>query len=100
MFLYEVETTKEFDNWLKKLKDPLARGAIANRVFRIRTQGNFGDFKNLGAGLFELRFMQRSGYRIYYTIQNKKIVFLLSGGNKTSQDRDIAKARELVYGNR
>ena len=57
--------------------------------------GHFGDCKQITTDLFELRFFFDSGLRIYYTIQNDKVVFLLAGGDKSSQKRDIAKATEL-----
>jgi putative addiction module killer protein len=57
---------------------------------------HFGDFKPLEAGLFELRFFFGDGFRIYYTIQNRQIVFLLTGGDKTTQQNDIKKALSLL----
>jgi len=58
--------------------------------------GNFGETRDLGDGVSELKFMFGPGYRIYYTIRNGELVILLAGGDKSSQDRDIAKAKELA----
>ena len=58
--------------------------------------GNLGDFKSLGDNLFELRFFFGGGLRIYYTIRNQQVVLLLNGGSKSSQNRDIEKARQMM----
>ncbi len=58
--------------------------------------GNFGDFKQLDEYLYELRFTFGSGYRVYYTLENKKIILLISGGDKKSQIKDIKNAKEIV----
>ena len=92
---YEVETTEEFDKWLKKIRDKkvLHRFDVCfNRIIN----GNFGDAKQVATNLFELRFFFGSGYRIYSTIRKKKIVLLLCGGDKLSQSKDIAKAKYLL----
>lgn len=66
--------------------------ARLNRV----ENGNFGDFKQIGSNLFELRFIFGAGLRIYFTTQNDKVVLLLAGGNKSTQAKNIAKANELL----
>ena len=92
---YEIETTEDFDEWFLKLKDKTIKNRLLSRIDRVKN-GNFGDFKPLGANLFELRFFFGDGFRIYYTIQNRKIVFLLTGGDKTTQQNDIKKALSLL----
>jgi putative addiction module killer protein len=67
--------------------------ALRNRNHQI---GNFGDHNNLGRGLFELRFLFGPGFRVYYTVRNGRIVFLLIGGDKSTQAKDIEKARNLM----
>ena len=62
--------------------------------------GNCGDHKRLGNSLFELRFFFSSGFRAYYTIKDGKVVFLLCGGDKSSQNKDINKARAIMAGSR
>ncbi len=57
---------------------------------------SFGDHKQVFADLFELRFFFGPGYRIYYTIQNNEVVFLVAGGDKSSQDKDIKRAIKLL----
>jgi putative addiction module killer protein len=58
--------------------------------------GNFGDTKTLSANLFELRCFFGGGIRVYYTIRSQQIVLLLVGGDKTSQNRDIEKAKAIL----
>ncbi len=91
---YTIQTTERYNNWL----DSLDAGTIVRvhaRLDRVK-QGNFGDFKNLGESLYELRFFFGAGYRIYYTFQGDKLILLLSGGDKSTQKRDIKQARQLL----
>lgn len=92
---YEIEKTVVFDNWLKNLKDRQAVLTISMRLTRVAL-GNFGDTKLVGSGVYELRLFTGPGYRIYYTIRNGTVVLLLVGGNKSSQERDVSKAKELA----
>lgn len=92
---YEVRQTKEFSKWLKNLKDSIAKIAIARRIVRIE-DGNFGDSKSVGDKVFELRIDVSKGYRIYFTNKDGKIVFLLMGGDKSSQDKDIRTAKKMA----
>lgn len=88
----EKNNNEPFTNWLEKL--PKAdRARIKTRLDRIKS-GNFGDSKNLGDGISELRFSFSSGYRIYFTIIDNTIVLLLSGGNKKLQGKGIEKAKQ------
>ena len=92
---YIVKRTDVFIGWLKKVKDPKSRARLIIRTNRLK-QGNFGDHKSLGGELFELRITFGPGYRIYYTVQGRQVVLLISGGDKTSQKKDISKAREIL----
>jgi putative addiction module killer protein len=92
---YEIETTEDFDSWFLKLKDKTVKTKLLSRIDRVKN-GNFGDFKSLGSNLFELRFFFGNGFRIYYTIQNRQIVFLLTGGDKSTQQNDIENALSLL----
>ncbi|CRM96909.1 putative addiction module killer protein [Pseudomonas sp. 22 E 5] len=58
--------------------------------------GNLGDIKTLGNGISEMRIDVGSGYRIYFTLRGKVIVILLVGGDKSSQDTDIRRAKKLA----
>lgn len=93
--MLEVRRTNEFDGWLKDLRDMQARARIAVRIRRVE-EGNFGDHKSVGDGVSELRIPFGPGYRVYYTQKGTTIVLLLCGGDKDSQDRDIAKAKKMA----
>lgn len=102
VIFYRNDTGVEpFANWLNGLRDPRTRQRILNRLFRVE-QGNYGDYKPLKDGVFELRFSFGSGYRIYFGEDGEKIVVLLSGGDKSTQKQDIqtAKAYWKKYLNR
>jgi len=81
-----------FTDWLRSLRDGTARNRIRQRIARVRL-GNFGDARSLGDGLFELRVHLGPGYRVYFGREGDRIIILLSGGDKGSQDRDIERAK-------
>ena len=93
--MFEVHTTKDFDSWLEKLRDRKARARIQARIDRIEL-GNFGDVQPVGEGISELRIFYGPGYRVYFTKRSSVIVVLLVGGDKSSQDRDIERAKILA----
>jgi putative addiction module killer protein len=97
---YVIKTTNIFDKWLAGIKDTMSRARIIKRFDHIE-KGNFGDHKGLGSNLFELRFFFGPGYRIYYTIEEgtvgmSTVVMLLCGGDKSSQSKDIEKAKAVM----
>jgi putative addiction module killer protein len=93
--MLEVYKTEEFDRWFKKLKDRNAKARIQARIDRIEL-GHFGDVEPVGEGVSELRIFYGPGYRVYFTKQSSVVVILLTGGDKSTQDRDIKKALELA----
>lgn len=94
--MYLIEKTLEFDKWLRKLNDLRAKAKILMRLQKLENEEHFGDCKSVGDGVNELRINYAKGYRIYYKELNGKIILLLIGGNKSSQQRDIKKAKELA----
>lgn len=92
---YSLLVTDAFDRWLKKLKDNTAIRAISMRLARVRA-GNLGDIKFIGGGIYEMRIFVGKGYRLYYTFKGEQVILLLCGGDKTSQQRDIVKAQEIM----
>lgn len=92
---YEINTTEVFDTWIAALDGSLKR-RLANRLSQVEN-GNLGDHKTIANDLFELRCFFGGGLRLYYTVRNGRIVLLLAGGNKESQDKDIAKAKTMLF---
>jgi len=93
--MYIIEKTDEFDKWLRKLKDIRARTKILFRIQRIEQYGNFGDCEPVGEGISELRIHYAKGYRVYLKEYGDKIVVLLNGGDKSTQQKDIVKAKQI-----
>ena len=93
--MIEVVQTDEFENWLKKLKDARGKARILRRLDRL-AQGNPGDVRPIGKGLSELRLDVGPGYRVYYLQDGERLILLLCGGDKSSQQKDIDKAHELA----
>jgi putative addiction module killer protein len=77
------------------LRDRRARTRIQARIDRLEI-GNPGDVKPVGGGISEMRIDYGPGYRVYFIERGSEVVILLAGGDKRTQDRDIATARELA----
>ena len=80
-----------YQEWLKKLRDPIAKIQVVKRVNRLE-DGNFGDHKFCREGVWELRIDQGAGYRVYYALAGNVVVLLLFGGHKSTQNADIGRA--------
>ena len=93
--MFELVKSATFDTWFGSLRDVRARARIAARLDRI-ADGNFGDVKPVGGGVSELRIDYGPGYRIYYVQSGITLIVLLCGGDKSSQKKDIEKARVLA----
>ncbi len=87
--------TKNFRDWLNGLRDRKARLRIDDRLKRLAS-GNAGDSKSVGDGVQELRLHFGPGYRVYYMWRDGVLIILLNGGDKGSQARDVAKAKQLA----
>jgi len=79
------------------LRDQNAQARILVRIRRL-SMGNRGDVKAVGEGLSELRIDYGPGYRVYFTQRGTTVIVLLAGGDKSTQSKDIATARELMRG--
>lgn len=84
-----------FDRWLRALRDPQARARINARILRLAF-GNLGDAKPVGDGVSEMRIDCGPGYRVYFTQRTSVVVLLLCGGDKSTQRKDIERARLLA----
>lgn len=92
--MYDVIQDDYFSRWYSALRDRSARDRIEMRIRRLRL-GNFGDHKPVGEGVSELRIDHGPGYRLYYGVQERRVVILLAGGDKSTQRSDIRIAQRL-----
>ena len=89
--MYIVKRTPEFLAWLKSLKDPVTRQRLTRRLEKAE-QGHLGDVKPVGSSVFEMREFFGPGWRMYYVQRGDVLIVMLGGGDKSTQDADIAKA--------
>jgi putative addiction module killer protein len=93
--MYTIKYLPEFANWLTSVTDATVRGAVVARIKRLEW-GLMGDVVAVGDGVSELRIHVGAGWRIYFTKREGTIIFLLSGGTKGTQQRDIGRAKALA----
>ena len=79
-------------DWYRSLRDTKTRETVNVRLARVRV-GNFGHCEPVGEGVVELKIDYGSGYRVYLGQVGLRMVFLLTGGDKYTQDKDIRKAK-------
>ena len=91
----EIIASDVYTRWLGRLRDREARSRIANRILRL-AEGNPGDVAPVGRGISELRINYGPGYRVYYVRRGQRLIILLAGGDKDTQQQDIAVARRLA----
>ncbi|MBP1151344.1 MULTISPECIES: type II toxin-antitoxin system RelE/ParE family toxin [unclassified Methylocaldum] len=91
----ELIKSSTFDHRLRGLKDRRAVARIQARLDRLAS-GNPGDIKPVGEGISEMRINYGPGYRVYFMQRGPVVVVLLCGGDKSSQDRDIACAKVIA----
>jgi putative addiction module killer protein len=95
--LVRVEKTDEYVEWIDTLKDQIGRARILVRVERL-ISGNPGQHRNLTDGVSELKVDFGPGYRVYYTQRGTRLLLLLVGGDKATQQKDIQLAIKLAKG--
>ena len=91
----DIRKSDVFDKWLRNLRDRQAVVRIDTRIRRL-AKGNPGDVKPAGEGISELRIHYGPGYRVYYKDTGREIIILLCGGDKRTQQDDIAEAKEIA----
>lgn len=89
------ERSEAFDHWLAELKDNVGRARIVHRI-RAAEHGNFGDCAPVGEGVSEMRVHAGPGYRVYFMRRRGVVYVLLSGGDKSTQKRDIQRAKAMA----
>jgi putative addiction module killer protein len=95
LIVYQQSTgQRPFDKWFDSLRDERAHSRIARRIRQVQN-GTLGDCKPVGEGILELRVDVGAGYRIYCGRHGASWIILLCGGDKSSQDKDIERAKEL-----
>lgn len=92
---YAIQQTEVFAAWHLGLRDLRARAAISRRIDTVQT-GTLGDVRPVGEGVSELRVDVGLGYRLYFTLRERTVVFLLCGGDKRTQAADIKRAKNLA----
>ncbi len=93
--MIEVRKAAAFSKWFDELRDHTARMRIVARIRRMEI-GNLGDVKPVGEGVSEARIAYGPGYRLYFVQQGREIVILLCGGDKSTQSKDIALAKQMA----
>ena len=92
--MYDVLATAVYNKWYASLRDRTTKARIVARILNLG-DGNFGDTKPVGGNVQELRLHFGPGYRVYFTRRGERIILLLCGGDKGSQQRDIARAKRI-----
>lgn len=93
--MIEIRKTDVFAQWLDELRDIQARARIQVRIERLAA-GNPGDVESVGEGVSELRIDHGPGYRVYFRKRGRELIFLLAGGDKRTQAKDIKTALRLA----
>jgi len=93
--VHTIKRTVEFDAWLNGLRDMPTRLRLARRLERAQ-RGALGDVKPVGEGVFEMREFFGPGWRMYYLLEGTALILMLGGGDKNSQQADIAAAQALA----
>ena len=93
--MYVVRQTEEFLAWLDDLQDKRAQVRIAARLRQVEA-GNLGDWQPIDGEVSELRVHFGPGYRLYFTRRGQVIVVMLNAGDKSSQKKDIRRARKIA----
>ena len=90
-----VQQTEEFVEWLDELKDKRAQLRIAARL-RLAEAGNLGNWRTIDGALSEMKVDIGPGYRLYFTRKANVLIVMLAGGDKSSQTRDITRAKRIL----
>lgn len=93
--MVEIIKSDTFDRWLRNLRDIRAQAKIEMRIRRASI-GNFGDVKPIGNGVSEMRIDYGPGYRVYFMQRGNLVIVLLCGGDKSTQDTDIERAKAIA----
>lgn len=93
--MFEIIKSETFDSWFRRLRDKRAAARINARLRRV-SLGNLGDVAPVGDSVSEMRIFYGPGYRIYFVQEGQRLIVLLCGGDKSTQEKDIKRAKELA----
>jgi len=93
--MYTLVRSSDFDSWLNGLADQKGKARILARL-RSASLGNLGDCESVGEGVLEMRIHYGPGYRVYFVRDGRTVTLLLTGGDKSSQRRDIERAKKMA----
>lgn len=93
--MYTVLETEAFASWVDSIRDMSTRIRLRRRVNRAKN-GNLGDVKPVGDGVWKMREFFGPGWRMYYTQRGNVLIIMLGGGDKSSQALDIAAAQAMA----
>ncbi|KWU49916.1 MULTISPECIES: type II toxin-antitoxin system RelE/ParE family toxin [Pseudomonas] len=93
--MIRFKRSAEFQEWFHSLRDKPARGRVLTRLDNA-TMGNFGDCETVGNGVSEMRIHYGPGYRVYFMRIGEVVYLLLIGGDKSTQQRDIQRAKQIA----
>ena len=88
-----IKRTNYFEKWFNKLSDNIQ--LVIDKYIKNLVIGNFSNCKSVGNGIHEIKINYQKGYRVYFTNINGEIIILILGGNKSSQQKDIEKAKQI-----
>jgi putative addiction module killer protein len=91
----QIRRTEDFAVWLSGLRDKQGRAKIFDRIYRLE-EGNPGKTRSVGAGVVEMKIDFGPGYRVYYIQRGELLILLLCGGDKSTQENDIKRARAMA----
>jgi putative addiction module killer protein len=93
--VYQIQQTDAFARWLVDLRNARAKARILARLDSTRL-GNLGDTRSVGGGVSEMRIDVGAGYRVYFMRRHRIVIILLCGGDKSTQTKDIVRAKLLA----
>ena len=97
--VFQLQQTDAFAAWLAHLRDAKGKARILARLESL-THGRLGDTRNVGDGVRELRVHVGPGYRVYFAQTGRIVLLLLCGGDKSTQKRDIERAKRILRDSR
>ncbi len=90
-----IKRTPQFDEWMDGIRDGMTRLRLGKRLDKAQ-RGLLGDVEPVGESVWEMREHFGPGWRMYYVQRGEVLVVMLGGGDKSTQQADIAAAIALA----